>query len=127
MTPLAAALLARFGGRHDAIVDWARQATPEDYGRLAPLVLEHAREGDPLGTALVSEAADEIARIAKRLLAAGAPALALVGGLAEPLRPWLPAGLKARLAAPQGDALAGALLMARRALADRNHDARKRA
>jgi glucosamine kinase len=127
MTPLAAALLARFGARHDAIVDWARQATPEDYARLAPLVFEHARAGDPLGAALVREAAAELARIGARLLAAGAPRVALMGGLAEPLRPWLPEALAARLVAPEGDALDGALLMARRALADRDHSARKRA
>jgi glucosamine kinase len=127
VTPLAAALLARFGGRRDAIVDWAQRATPDDYGRLAPLVLDHARAGDPLGLALVADAAAEIARIAERLLAAGVPTVALVGGLAEPLQPWLPAALSARLAAPQGDALDGALLMARRAFADADCDARKRA
>ncbi len=127
MTDLAAALLAAFAGGREPMIDWAKAAEPLDFARFAPLVFEHARAGDPLGRALVMEAAAEIARIAERLLAVGAPAIALLGGLAEPLRPWLPAALAARLAAPAADALDGAILMARRAAAERDAAARKRA
>lgn len=126
MTGLAAALLASFEGGREPIIEWARAAGPLDFARYAPLVLEHARTGDALGVALAREAAGEIARIAERLLSVGAPAIALLGGLAEPLLPWLPASLTARLVAPRADAMEGAILMAKRA-AGRNAPARKRA
>jgi glucosamine kinase len=125
MTALAAALLSAFAGGREPIIEWAKAAQPSEFASFAPLVFEHARAGDPLGRALVTEAATEIARIAERLAAVGAPAIALIGGLAEqPLRPWLPAALQARLVAPRADAMDGAILMARRAA---ERDARKRA
>jgi glucosamine kinase len=112
-TALSAAVLARSGGR-EAAIDWARSAAPRDFAGLAPLVFEHAHAGDSLGRALVAESANAVARIAERLIAAGASTIALLGGVAEPLRPWLPAALRARLVAPRGDALDGAIRMARR-------------
>ena len=45
--------------------------------------------------------------------AVGASAISLSGGLAEPLRPWLPSRLRSFLSAPQSDPLDGAILMAR--------------
>jgi glucosamine kinase len=127
MTPLAAALLAAFEGGREPITEWARLAGPLDFARFAPLVFEHARAGDALGRALVSEAAGEIARIVERLRAAGAPAVALLGGLAEPLRPWLPDSLAPNLVTPRADAMDGAIMMAQRAVAARPTPARKRA
>jgi glucosamine kinase len=127
MTDLAAALLGAFAGGREPIIEWAKAAGPLDFARFAPLVFEHASTGDPLGRALVTEAAADIARIAERLLEVGAPAIALLGGLAEPLRPWLPAALVARLVIPLADAMDGAILMARRAAAARDAQARRRA
>lgn len=127
MTALAAALLGAFPGGREPIIEWAKAAGPLDFARFAPLVFEHAGAGDPLGRALVTEAAAEIARIAERLLAVGAPALALLGGLAEPLRPWLPPALAARFVPPQADAMDGAILIARRAAETRAAQTRKRA
>jgi glucosamine kinase len=127
MTALAAALLGAFGGSRDAVVDWADRAEPSDFARFAPLVFDHARSGDELGLALVSGAAGEIGRIGHRLLRAGAPGIAIVGGLAGPLGPWLPAMLQAHLVAPRGDALDGAILMARRSVSAADHGARRRA
>jgi glucosamine kinase len=113
-TNLALAILEQFGGP-EAIVDWVGQARPSDYGRLAPLVLDHARCGDPLAEDLVAYTVEGAVRIARRLLDLGAPALCLVGGLAEPLRAWLPKPLLERIVAPQADALDGAIALAREA------------
>ena len=63
---------------------------------------------------LVQEAADAAVRIIDKLIARGASAISLIGGLAEPLRPWLPFRLRSFLSAPQSDPLDGAILMARR-------------
>ncbi|HEY7610526.1 MAG TPA: BadF/BadG/BcrA/BcrD ATPase family protein [Alphaproteobacteria bacterium] len=128
MSGLAAAVLAGFAGGRQSVVDWARTAKPADYARLAPLVFEHAGRGDPLAVVLIEAAAAEIARIGRRLLELGAPPLAIIGGLAEPIRPWLPPDLSARMVPPLADAMDGAIMLAQRARgAAREAGKRKRA
>lgn len=113
MTKLAAAALDRFGGDPEAMVDWADAARPNDYASFAPLTLEHARAGDPLGTELVSGAAAAIGHIARRLVVLGAQRLCLLGGLAEHLKPWFDEDLLALIVPPMADALDGAIMLAR--------------
>jgi glucosamine kinase len=115
MTELAKLILDRFDHEPPKIVSWADQARPTDFAQLAPLVLEHAGQGDAMGVAVIETAAEGAARIADRLLGAGAPALCLLGGLAEPLRPWLPRRIQEKVVAPLGDAMEGALRLAREA------------
>ncbi|MBA3518842.1 MAG: N-acetylglucosamine kinase [Rhizobiales bacterium] len=116
-TPLADAILSRFGGSAEEIVAFAANARPADFGRLVPLVLEHAASRDPLALALVSEATADAARMITRLLDAGAPSVCLLGGLAGVLEAWLPPPLRERLTSPKGDAMDGAILLARQAQA----------
>lgn len=110
-TPLAQTLLAEFDNDPEVLIDWVGKARPSDYARFAPLVLDRASKRDPLGMQLVSDAANGIAQIANRLLDLGAPALCLFGGMAEPLRPWLPPPLQQAIAQPAADALDGAILL----------------
>lgn len=110
-TPLSDAVLNDFGRRPEAIVDWVSKARPADYARYAPLILDHAERRDPLGIALITESVAELAQIANRLLDLGAPALCLFGGLAEPLRSWLPPPLQQVIVPPAADALDGAILL----------------
>jgi glucosamine kinase len=110
-TPLSDVILAEFGHDPEALVDWVGKARPSDYAGYAPLVLKHARQRDPLGLELVQNAASEMAQIATRLLDLGAPALCIFGGLAEPLRPWLPPPLQQAIIPPAADALDGAILL----------------
>jgi glucosamine kinase len=114
-SPLSEVLFARLGGTAESIVAFATTARPADYARFAPLVLEHAGRRDPLGLAVISQAAADAARMVGRLLDCGAPSVCLLGGLAGPLSGWLPPPLKERLSQPKGDAMEGALLMARMA------------
>ena len=114
MTPLARAVLARFGGDAESILAFATDARPADFGRFALMVFEHAVAREPLALALVTEAAADAVRMISRLLDAGAPSVSLLGGLAEPLSGWLPPPIRAQLSPPLGDALDGAILLARR-------------
>jgi glucosamine kinase len=118
-SPLSDAVLAEFKDDPEVLVDWASKARPSDYGRYAPLILEHANRRDPLGIALIEAAAADIASIATRLLDLGAPTLCLFGGLAEPLRPWLPPPIQRTIVPPAADALDGGILLARTALSRR--------
>jgi len=110
---LSQAILTEFGHSPEAIVDWVGKARPADYARYAPVVLQHALRRDPLGLDLIADAAHQMAQIATRLLDLGAPALCLFGGLAEPLRSWLPPPLQQVIVPPEADALDGAILLAR--------------
>jgi glucosamine kinase len=112
-TGLSESILNRFEWDPAKIVCFASRATPADYAEFAPLVLEYASAEDPLAMAIVEEAADAAVRIIDRLIEAGAPAVSLVGGLAEPLTAWLPFRVRGLLCDAKGDPLDGAILMAR--------------
>ena len=112
-TNLSDLILDRYRRDPSRIVAFAASATPAQYAELAPLVFEYAFRKDPMAVELVQEAADAAARIIDRLIAGGASAISLIGGLAEPLMPWLPSRLCNFLSAPQSDPLDGAILMAR--------------
>jgi glucosamine kinase len=112
-SPFAAALLARLGGTPAVVLSWAEAAEPRDYATLAPEIVAAGAAGDPVAVAILTEAGSRIARLVARLEALGARRICLVGGLAPALEPWLPAPARAPLAPPQGDALDGAILLAR--------------
>jgi glucosamine kinase len=107
---------AAFEQFHDdphAIVRWASNASPRDFGAMAPLVVEHALRGDSIGIELIQMAASHIDSLAAQLLGLGVERLALVGGLAKPMNAWLSDTTKLHLTPPAGDALDGALQIAR--------------
>jgi glucosamine kinase len=113
-TRLTCDVMDRFGGDPFAVVAWMDGATATDYATLAPLVMRHADDGDPVGRRIVRAAAVQIDALARRLIESGAPRIALVGGLAGPMEPWLAPDVQRRLSPAEGDAVAGALLLARR-------------
>jgi len=112
-TRLSDLILDRYRRDPAKIVAFATSATPAQYAEFAPLVFEYARRGDPLAVELVQETAEAATRIIDRLIAGGATVVSLIGGLADPVMPWLPSRLREFLAAPQSDPLDGAILMAR--------------
>jgi glucosamine kinase len=112
---LTDALLTRFNRDPCRIVAFAANARSADFARFAPLIFKYASAQDPLAINLVTEAADAAASIIDRLAGAGAPAVSLIGGLAEPLLPFLPTRLSGVITPAQADPADGALLMARRA------------
>lgn len=106
-------LFDRFGGDAHAIVRWAARATPRDFGALAPAIIAQARRRDSEAVALLRRAAEHLDVVAARLVALGAGRLALMGGLAPHLEPWLSDDTAGHLVQPAGDALSGALHLAR--------------
>jgi glucosamine kinase len=114
-TSLTRDVMARFAGDPFEVVAWMDRATATDYATLAPLVMRHADAGDPVGRRIVRDAAEQIDELVRRLVECGAPRIALVGGLASPMQPWLAPDVQRRLLPVEGDAVAGALHLARRA------------
>jgi glucosamine kinase len=114
-TPLLRDVFARFARDPHAIVALIGRARPKDYAALAPLVVA-AAPSDPVAAALMRRAAAHVDALLAALAALGAGRLTLVGGLAAAIEPWLAADMRRRLAAPAGDALDGALMLARGAV-----------
>ena len=115
-SPALAQLFESFGRDPHAIVRWATTAKPGDYGRFAPQIMEQARRGDPVAGELARLAATHIDALAARLVGVGAKRIALTGGLAPAIEPYLAPETCRHLVPPQGDALTGALRIAAGAL-----------
>ncbi|WP_182083882.1 BadF/BadG/BcrA/BcrD ATPase family protein [Aureimonas sp. ME7] len=109
---LTDALLARFDGAPLGLTKWCDGASATDYAGLVPLVIEAAGEGDRLSIALLQDAAQAIGDLVDTLRDAGCERVSLTGGLARPLRPYLPEGLADTLDEALGDPLDGALILA---------------
>jgi glucosamine kinase len=107
--------VVRFQSDPHGIVRWTHQASPRDFAALAPQIVEHALRHDPVGVELMHAAALHIDALAARIVALGAERLALTGGLAPFIEPGLPDETKRHLVPPAGDALEGALWLARAA------------
>ena len=114
-TGLLRAVGAAFGDDPHAIVRWTKTASPRDFGAIARHVFDHAGRGDTAADELLTLAARHIDALAQRLLEAGAARLALVGGCAPFLERWLSEDTRSHLVAPAGDALSGAVNLARSA------------
>jgi glucosamine kinase len=112
-TPLLRELFADFSDDPHAIVGWTATASPREFGAFAPRVVDYARNDDPVAIELMRTAAAHIDSLAARLIALGVPQLALVGGFATTLQPWLAQQTMSRLVRPAGDAVQGALTLAR--------------
>ena len=121
-THLLRSVFEQFEADAHAIVRWMRRAGPRDYAGLAPLIVSHAERGDAAGRDLLGAAAAHIDVIAARLLELGAPRLSLMGGLSDKVQPYLSDETRDHFVPPAGDALSGALELARaEALRLRSH------
>lgn len=59
------------------------------YAKLARIVLECANQQDEVAQAIVKEGAAYISELARKLFEINPPRFSMIGGLAEPLAPWL--------------------------------------
>ncbi len=113
-TALTRDVLNRFQNDPFEAVAWMDKATATDYATFAPLVMRHADNGDPVARRVVRDAAEQIDELVRRLVECGDPRIALLGGLASPMQLWLAPDVQRRLSPIEGDAVDGALLLARR-------------
>lgn len=109
-------IFARFDSDPHAIVRWTTAASPGDFASLAPAVVEHSRELDAVAADLMRSAAAHLDSLAARLIMLGANRIALVGGLSASIEPWLADSTRRHLVPPLGDALDGALRLARESM-----------
>jgi glucosamine kinase len=113
-TPFLLEVMRRLGPDAFKLVAWAEQATATEYASLAPAALSYAEAGDPFAKEIVAEGARHVDVLIRSLVEFGAPRISLLGGLASRLAQWLSPDVLHFLSPPEGDAVAGALLLARR-------------
>lgn len=114
-TSLTRDVMMRFDNDPFEAVAWMDRATATDYATYAPLVMRHADDGDAIARRIVREAAEQIDELARRLAECGASRISLLGGLASTMQPWLAPDVQRRLVPVEGDAVDGALHLARQA------------
>jgi glucosamine kinase len=113
-TSLTRDVMLRFHNDPFDAVAWMDHATATDYATFAPLVMRHADAGDSVARRIVRDAAEQIDELVRRLAECGASRVALLGGLASSMEPWLAPDVQRRLIPVEGDAVDGALRLARR-------------
>jgi glucosamine kinase len=106
-------VMARFHDDPFEAIAWMEHATATDYATFAPLVMRHADNGDSVARQVVRHAAEQIDELVRRLVEGGASRVALLGGLASSMQPWLAPDVQRRLVPVEGDAIDGALHLAR--------------
>lgn len=98
-----------------AMLDWVVRANQSDYATLAPVVAVHASH--PVATALLERAGSEVDAMVDALDPDRVLPLALCGGLAPVIAPFLHPDHASRRAPARYDAAQGALMLALRAAA----------
>jgi glucosamine kinase len=120
----ARAVIGRCCGDRDGVFAWLAGAGQGAYAQLAPLVIEHA-PADQAARDIMVLAGQEIAQIAAALDPTSRLPIALCGGLAAPVRGYLPEPLAARVVMPTADAVGGALQLIRRRLEQEERELRR--
>ncbi|MGR4000792.1 MAG: hypothetical protein OD811_03235 [Alphaproteobacteria bacterium] len=110
---LTRAILDEFDNSAPPLAQLAARATPQEFARYAPRVFYAAKERDPVALSIIGRAVDHLEASLATLCPQRAHALYLLGGLAPHYAPLLSPSWQTHLAEPVGDALAGAVLLAR--------------
>lgn len=106
-------ILAEFEDDPSKIVQFANSSTPRDFGQFARRVVKAAKAGDEVALLLMQEGADWIADVVRVQGYQPGMKVVLWGGLGQTYIPYLPDEIKADLTEPLGDALSGAIRIAR--------------
>ncbi|CAB3778640.1 BadF/BadG/BcrA/BcrD ATPase family protein [Pararobbsia alpina] len=112
----SASLRAHTGAAtRDELVEWSCAADQTACAGLAPIVIAYAtdaRAAHPFARALLEQAGDEIGRMIDALDPIETVPIALCGGLAQVLAPFVPHRFASRLRPPSQDSVSGALALA---------------
>ncbi len=104
-------LMAQYDNDPVAVIRWGLRARSSDYGAYAPATFNAAAAGDPVARSIIDAAARSLTELAAALQKLGAEHMAMVGGIAEAIRPYMPAETGALFAVPLMDAVEGAILL----------------
>lgn len=106
-------IMEHVGYERSTILPWLQRAGSREYAALAPAVFEHLPHSR-LAEDIVGKTAVDLERLIRTASDDEALPLALLGGLAGKMSPYLSADLRSRLVRPLGTALDGACSLAQR-------------
>jgi len=113
---LTRAVFARFNNNTSDIIAFGRTAAPQDYGSLAPEIVQAASAEDQTAQSLMQQGVDYITSGLKAMGWQSDQPLVLLGGVAASYAKFLPTDTAAAITAAKGSALDGALTLAARAI-----------
>jgi len=119
---LSRAILVEFGGSPDGIVEFALQADPRDYGEFAPRIIEGVRAGDIIAHEIFESAKACVQHALDTIGVGNGGSLCLLGGLGPIYQEFLDSAYQAYCVPPKGNALDGAIELARREFASQLGD-----
>ncbi|MCG7540133.1 ATPase [Pseudoalteromonas sp. CO348] len=112
-TTLSQVLLEHFSAKGAMGIAEQMAGQPSSgYAKLARYVLEQAKLNDEIALSIVKSGAEYISRLAKRLLELNPPRLSMIGGLSEPLQPWLDPEVAKQVQLPKQPPEMGAIYFA---------------
>ena len=110
---LSEALAQQTGDTREALFAWMGAANQTRYASLAPTVIRLA-EQSAVARSLLQQAGQDVAQMAAALTTRESLNIALCGGLAGVLKPYIPQSLQQHLQEPQADSATGAMLLVKR-------------
>jgi glucosamine kinase len=114
-SPLLGAVVAEFGGPA-GVLGFGQCATPGDFARYAPRLVEAAAAGDPAAVVILAAAEADVVRAIDALMAEGPVPVCFLGGLGPVYAARLAGRYPGLFQEPKGTGLDGALMLARRLL-----------
>lgn len=111
-TPLTRKLMTHFADDVLAIIRWSQTAKSSDYAAFTPLVFRFANDGDDVALPIIKDAGKAIDALALAVSKLGVNRIALVGGIAEVLSPYLTPNAEFDLVEADRDAVDGAIILA---------------
>ena len=110
---LARDVVAFCGGSRDAMFVWLAGANQTRFAQLAPFVIAHAQTNS-VARGIMLSAGVEVQKMVNALDSVGTMPIALCGGLADAVLPFLPEEVQQRVSKPIGDSVAGALYLVKK-------------
>lgn len=111
-------IFEKFNKDLNRLITWATSANSTSFAEIAPLVLRHLEEKDPLAVVLIQEAARHVDLIGDALIkrSEGQKSLpcSLFGGIAPYVQPWLGESLLMRITEREKDDTHGAIFALKR-------------
>lgn len=111
-TDLTKSILEQFKNDPRQIVEFAKNASPSDFGMFAPQIFKYQEYGDLVASKIIKKAITDIEEIMNSVLINKSQVFCLLGGLGEKYGPLLSDDLRHRIRSPKGSPMQGAISLA---------------
>ena len=111
--PIINECLGIIGESRQEILAWVNNAKPACFAKLAPILFNY-QDSSHLAQRIIKKSVSDILELIERAQPSVALPIALVGGLAKPLFPYLTPSLKGELIESKGGSLEGGIFLAKK-------------